>query len=598
MSFITFVSQCIEFKRGCVMCGICAGIGDENQIKKVYEGLKKLEYRGYDSSGIAYLHDDKICSIKSVGQLKMLESKLEGIEANVVIGHTRWATHGKVCEENCHPHFSFDENFAIVHNGIIENYKNIKRSLNVDEVSETDTEVFVNLIATQSGDVLHKIIEASKLVEGSFAFALLSKNSEKIYLGKRGSPLYVAINGKSAMSASDMSVFVDGFEECYVLEDNEFAEVEANNIKFYDKNCKKIKKNSIFIKKYDFFKEENIDEKYFMLKEIKEQPFVLRKTFFKYFSEELLSESIIEKLKEFKQFHFIACGTAYHSALLGAKYIQDFCGKETQVSVASEFRYCKNILSKNTIYIFVSQSGETADTIASAKLVKDAGMSVMCVTNVPYCSLNNLADFVLPTFAGKEIAVASTKAYVAQVFTMLILAVRLANYDIQDLLRCFAMKLAVEDFDAKLLEEIAKFEKIYFMGRQQDYVTSLEAALKLKEIAYVNCLGIAAGELKHGTLALIDEKTLVVAISTQKNLKEKVESNIAEVKARGGKVLLVSNFEHLVEVDFKIDLLDFEECFMPIASIIPLQLLAFEYSKSLGLNPDKPRNLAKSVTVE
>jgi len=582
------------------MCGICAGIGKNDQIADVISGLKKLEYRGYDSSGIAFLKDKKLEFIKSVGQIKNLEKKIPNeLKENIVIGHTRWATHGKVCEENAHPHLSENKKIAVVHNGIIENYESLKTEFLSDKkfYSQTDTEIFANLIELQKGKNLAKLIQATKLVKGSFAVAMLAENDEKIYLAKKASPLYVAINNDDAMASSDISVFANKFDNFYILEDDEFAVINSKNVCFYDKNGKKIKKNSVFLNNFDF-KEENLTEKYFMLKEIKEQPMVLRKTYFKYFAEDFFSKWDLEIIKKFKQFHFVACGTAYHSALLGAQYVQTFCKKECKVSIASEFRYGNEIISKNCLYIFVSQSGETADTIACANLVKNKGCKIMCVTNVPYCTLNKLADFVLPTFAGKEIAVASTKAYVAQVFTMLIFALKLADKNFQEQIKQFVLSYEIPSLDKKFLKEIFKFEKLFFIGRQKDYVTSLEAALKLKEIAYINCLGIASGELKHGTLALIDEDTLVVAISTEKSLKDKVESNLQEVKARGGKILLVSNLQHDVEVEFLINIATFADYLMPIVSIVPLQQLAFEYAISQGYNPDKPRNLAKSVTVE
>ena len=486
---------------------------------------------------------------------------------------------------------------AIVHNGIIENYKLIKKNLNCKYRSETDTEVFVNLIANQSGQLLQKILAATKQVVGSFAFALLEKSSNKIFVGKRYSPLYVAQDKNGCMAASDISVLAGRYECCYALEDDEYAELNQKNIIFFDKNGKKIEKNAIFIKNFNNF-EQNENEKYLMMREIKEQPFVLRRTFYKFFSEDNLNKKMLDQLRKFKAFHIIACGTAYHAALLGVRFIEELYHKPAQASIASEFRYNQNVLSKNTLYIFVSQSGETADTIACAKLIKDAGLKALCITNVEHSTLNKYADFLLPTFAGKETAVASTKAYCAQLTNFLILASKLADHDLQNELKDFVLRFEINMFDEKLLAEIMNFKKIYFMGRGQDFVSSLEAALKLKEIAYVNCWGIAAGELKHGTLALVDEQTLVIAISTQKNVKEKIEANIAEVKARGGKVLLVSNFEHEAEVDYQIKLPNFDEIFMPVVSIVPLQLLAFEYSKAMGINPDKPRNLAKSVTVE
>ncbi|MBP3431344.1 MAG: glutamine--fructose-6-phosphate transaminase (isomerizing) [Clostridia bacterium] len=579
------------------MCGICAGIG-KNQTQKVVDGLKKLEYRGYDSSGIAFLLKEEIEIIKSVGQIKNLEKMLEKrdekvFDANIVIGHTRWATHGGVCEENAHPHISENGEFAMVHNGIIENYQQIKKGLSVELKSQTDTEVFVNLVEGQNGTALQRLISACQKVEGSFAVAVLCKDCQQIFLAKKASPLMVAVSKDEVMAASDISVFSGRFDECFSLDDGEFAVMSEGNVEFFDLSGERIEKEKITIKEFDY-PEENLQESHFMLKEIKEQPVVLRRTFFKFLAEDVN----VEELKKFKTFHFVACGTAYHSCLLGARYLESFCEKKCRVSVASEFRYAAKIFPKNCLYVFVSQSGETADTIACAKLVKEKGCKVLCVTNVPYCTLNSLADFVIPTYAGKEVAVASTKAYTAQVLTLLILACRLSGDFPQELLKQFVFKWQIQSFDMGLSEEILKYKKIFFIGRGQDYVTSLEAALKLKEIAYVNCLGIAAGELKHGSLALVDDKTLVVAISTQEELREKMESNMLEVKARGGKILLVSQMKHNLHVDFEIVLPKMDERLMSIVSIVPLQQLAFEYSTALGFNPDRPRNLAKSVTVE
>lgn len=584
------------------MCGICAGIGKHNQIASVIDGLKKLEYRGYDSSGIAYIQKKKINILKSVGEIKNLEEKVpENIFSNIVIGHTRWATHGKVCYDNSHPHFSADKSFAIVHNGIIENYEELREKYlkDINLVSETDTEIFVNLISIQDeDDVFSKLRNVCKIIKGSFAVALLSKNDDKIFLAKRNSPLIVAQNSEGSMAGSDISVFEKMFEKCYVLDDDEFAILTKYKIEIFDKNGKKIDKNPVFLREFEL-NEEFLHEKYFMLKEIKEQPIVLKKTYFNYFSQKILSKENLLEIAKFKSFHFIACGTAYHSALMGARYIQQIAQKECQCSVASEFRYNNNIFNKNCLYIFVSQSGETADTIACAKLVKDKGLKTMCVTNVPYCSLNKLADYVLPTFAGKEIAVASTKAYTAQVFTILILAIFISNNkNLQDRLKKFIFNFEIQEFDDEIFKEIFKFKKVYFIGREQDYVTSLEASLKLKEIAYVNCIAVPAGELKHGTLALVDEDTIVVVTSTQEKLKSKTESTIQEIKARKGNVLLISNFKHSADTDYSIVLPNFDELLMPIVSIVVLQNFAFLYSVKLGLNPDKPRNLAKSVTVE
>ncbi|MGN1200838.1 MAG: glutamine--fructose-6-phosphate transaminase (isomerizing) [Candidatus Caccovivens sp.] len=577
------------------MCGICACIGKENEIFEVVEGLKKLEYRGYDSSGVAFFEKGKIETIKSVGQIKNLLPKIEGKSANIAIGHTRWATHGVVSVQNAHPHLSQDENIVLVHNGIIENYEELKKlCINTQFYSQTDTEVLANLISKQNGNCIEKLICACNKCVGSFALAVLFKNQNKIFVAKRNSPLYVTLGNGRACVASDVSVFAGKFETFYSLDEDEFAILDSNEIVFFNKNGQKINKESIFLEKLDFV-EENLQESTFMLKEIKEQAIVLRRTYFNYYSQNFPFD--LEEVKKFKNIHFVACGTAYHSALLGAQYLQEYCKKDCKVSVASEFRYSKQKFSKRCLYVFVSQSGETADTIACAKLVKEKGCKVLCVTNVKHSSLNKLADYILPTYAGKEVAVASTKAYTAQVFTLLIFALQLANFS-DEKLKNFVRNFEIKSLDEGLAKEILKYEKIFFVGRQQDYVSSLEGALKLKEIAYLNCLGIPAGELKHGTLALVDDKTLVIVISTAFDVKDKLLSNVEEIKARGGKVLLLSNFKPLIQVDYFVELPTFDESLMPIVSIIPLQLLALQVCVRLGHNPDKPRNLAKSVTVE
>lgn len=696
------------------MCGICAAVGTSNQLKNVLSGLGQLEYRGYDSSGVAFLQNNKICVCKCVGGVKNLEKKLtseffdalDNNSSSTVIGHTRWATHGQVSWQNAHPHVSANGKFAMVHNGIVENFTSLCKQFDIKNLkSQTDTEVFVNLVEKFSynqknlkkestgrkknvstrQNLLHEktsfndisqplqwLMEAAAQVKGSYAVALLGADFEdEIYLAKNGSPLMIAVENGVGMAASDLGVFCGKFSECFVLDDGEFAILSSSKLQIFDKNGNVVKKSGIKLEDI-CFSEEKTDEKFFMKKEIKEQPLVLRQTYFKYFLENVVSTQDLQNLKKFKTFQFVACGTAYHAALLGAQFLQKVCKKQAWATVASEFRYSQPILHKNCLYVFVSQSGETADTIACAKMVKDLGFCTMCVTNVPYCSLNKLADFVLPTFAGREVAVASTKAYTAQVFTLLVFALLLCNKQKQNAvekLKNFACSFQVEKLQAHFVcnkpekvfcgpqfsatqsqaphalckpqlsarqiqtlttlcgpelsatkiqtphalcetnqmaptkdddisKTIMRFKKIFFIGRGQDYVTALEAALKLKEIAYIGCIGIAAGELKHGTLALVDDDTLVVAICTQSALKEKMESNIREVQARGGKVLVLGQFKLSVEAEFYIDLPNFDEMFMPVASIVPLQQLAFEFSTFLGYNPDKPRNLAKSVTVE
>ena len=579
------------------MCGICAAISDENQIENVVSGLKKLEYRGYDSCGIAFLENDKIKSIKCVGEISGLIEKTRGIFSSCVIGHTRWATHGVANEINAHPHFSFDKKFAIVHNGIIENYDEIRKNFlnGIKLETDTDTEIMVNLFATENGNMIEKIVSGCKKIKGSYAFALINCEKKKIYLAKRNSPLYVAVKNDAAMAGSDISVFAGQFDAFFALENDEIAEMSVGRVVFYDKNGKIIKKEKKLLNKYDFL-DENLNEKYFMLKEIKQQPFCLKKSHSKYFHENIFQ--FISEIKKYNFFHFIACGTAYHACLMGSLYLEEIAGKNCETSIASEFRYSHRRLRKNCLYVFVSQSGETADTIACAKMVKAAGCKTLCITNVEYSTLNRLADFSLPTFAGKEIAVASTKAYTSQIFALLVLAKKLAGEEFADESKRFVSRFDVDFEKFENMLDVTRFEKVFFVGRQQDYVASLEGSLKLKEIAYINCLGLPAGELKHGTLALVDSKTLVIVISTVDSVKGKIESNIKEIQARNGKIMLVTNLKHNIDVDFTIRLDDFDKCFMPIVSVIPLQVLAFDTALRLGHNPDRPRNLAKSVTVE
>lgn len=581
------------------MCGIVASIGKTNQIDNVIYGLKKLEYRGYDSSGIAFLRNKKIETIKSVGTIDNLQKKIADEKSCVAIGHTRWATHGNVSEINAHPHQSVNKEFAIVHNGIIENYKELQKEFlcKIKQKSQTDSEIFVNLIAIQKQNTLKRVISAAQKVAGSFAIALLCESEDAIYLARRNSPLYVAFDNNVSMAASDISVFAGKFDKFYIMGNDEFAIIRQGRVEFFDCQEKMVKKQAHNMCDLQF-EDENLDENFFMLKEINEQNYVLKKTYYEYFVTNVLGKETLTQLRRFSVIYFIACGTAYHSTLLATEFFQRFTDVVCKNQIASEFRYSKEKVIKNCLYVFVSQSGETADTIECARKVKQNGGKVLCVTNVPYSTLNTLADYVLPTFAGRECAVASTKAYTAQIFTLLILALKISKADLSQEIKNFVMRFNVSLQISDLYEKIFKFNKLFFIGRGQDYVTSLEAALKLKEIAYINCLGIAAGELKHGTLALVDESTLVVAISTQESLKEKIESNIEEIKARGGKVLLVSNLRHSVDVDFQIKLESFDEIFMPIVSIVPLQKLAFDCAVALGHNPDKPRNLAKSVTVE
>ena len=569
------------------MCGICGCIGKNNGIDEVVQGLNILEYRGYDSCGIAYLENKKLKTIKTVGGVNNLSNLSKSLSANIVIGHTRWATHGGVNERNAHPHISSSKKLAMVHNGIIENYKELKEQLDVNFCSETDSEVFLNLIDSEEGSLVEKVIKASKKVQGTFAVIVLAENGE-VVLGKRESPLYLSNMNGEIFIASDILALKG--EYFYTLNDDEFVSIKDFKILFYNKNGEIINKKQEKIEKNEVLPE--IFYKTHMESEIYETKNVLLKTLKEYKCEDIFSN--IKLPKNLKSISLIACGTAYHASLMGAEYFKEI-GYDARAYLASEFRYGRELLNKNTLYIFVSQSGETADTIASAKMVKSHKLYTLALTNTPNSLLNRICKNVLPTFAGREIAVASTKAYTCQVWSLYLFSLYLAGKKLPSEKKFANFPFII--FDETYIKEIASYKKVFFIGRDVDYITAMEASLKLKEISYINCFAIASGELKHGTLALIDEDAVVIAICTQEKIKTKLLSNLEEIKARGGKVIVVSQFD-----DFKdfpcVKLPSFDELFMPIVSVIPMQFLALRICEFFGYNPDKPRNLAKSVTVE
>ena len=584
------------------MCGISGYIGNNNVIKNLIENLEKLEYRGYDSSGLCLYKNHNFKVIKSLGSISKLKEKVESIDDNfeIGIGHTRWATHGKPSQKNAHPHLSNNKKIAVVHNGIIENYKQLKNQL-LDEKfffnSDTDTEVISNLLEKHfRKNFIETINIVFNKLKGSFALAILNKDEDKIYFAKNKSPLYIGIGKNEIQLTSDISTFFGKLESYIIIEDGEFGSVSNKNIEIFDKNLKKIDKKPIKIEK-EYQNVDLLNEKYFMLKEINEIPNVLKNEL------EILKNRIDRNLfLNINSIEIIACGTAYHAGLMGSYFIEKNCRIPCHVFVASEFKYSNPILSKNNLYIFISQSGETADTISCAELVKNHGCKTLGFTNVEYCTLNNIVDNVIPICAGKEIAVASTKAYTCQVLAMLIFSHVLAN-DFDDFY--IKNKDIINDFYIENLlnnfyKDILKFDKIFFVGRQGDYYSCSEASLKLKEITYINCIAISAGELKHGSLALIDESTLVIVICTNEMIKEKINSNIEEIQARGGKIALFTIFEKedFCEVDYYFKIKNLNDEFNLISSIIPFQQLAFYVSLEKGYNPDKPRNLAKSVTVE
>ena len=563
-----------------IMCGIIAYIGQNNAINQAINGLKKLEYRGYDSSGIAYLESNKIKTIKAVGDIKNLEQKTQksNIKTSTIIAHTRWATHGNVTLCNAHPHTDNSDTFSVVHNGIIENYQQLKCSLTKTKFySQTDTEVLPNLFyLSPKTSTIEKMIDACKLVKGSFSIALIDKNSPNtLYFAKRQSPLYIAYNQTEVLASSDPICFDGKFENYFTMSDNEFCVAKPGLVEFFDKNNKKIKKIMCNYKAQNYFKK--IDKKY---------------------------------LENISQIHIIGCGTAYHAALMGCEYIFKNTKIPSHAYIASEYRYNSPKINQNTLCIFMSQSGETADTILCLKKAKYKKAKIISVVNVPYSSIAKQSDITLPCCAGAEIAVISTKAYCSMLFVLVLLAKHLKNIIKQKNNNIFSCISELENKKflptkkqrQTLLNFVNKFEKVIFIGKASDYITAQEASLKLKEISYINCIAIPSGELKHGSLALVDEKTVVIAVATKRNTLEKTLASASEIKARKGSIVLLTNLGIPESCKKDVDLLfEFEKCSQQLSDmlcIVPLQTLAIDVCISKNLSPDKPRNLAKSVTVE
>lgn len=576
------------------MCGIVGYIGKKISIKQHVNILKNLEYRGYDSSGVAYINKGQICVKKSVGPINNLIKNLGDNASKVCICHTRWATHGLASENNAHPQLSPSTNFAVVHNGIIENYNQLKKSFNLSNFSsQTDTEVICHLLDKFDGDSLHKIQQTIGHLRGSFALAIMDRSNKYLYATTHKSPLYVSKTKGGYLVASDISCF-DG-EFYYRLIDGVVAKISQHKVEFF-KNEKKIElpqyKNDLNIK------QANLDGyDHFMQKEIAETKITLQTIATRYDTifDNLFSPKMFDK---FDQIYLVGCGTAFHACQMGELWFSKKVKTQTRAVIASEFRYSEQKINDKTLAILVSQSGETADTLAVAQLCKENNATCYAITNVEYSSLANLADKIYPICAGPEIAVASTKAYSA----MLAVLYLLANFErpkndllrnIREISTQFCNKISQE-----LIQKVAKSKRVFFIGRNTDGVTANEGALKLKEIAYLDACGYYAGELKHGTIALIEPKVTVIAIITN-NLKSKTLNAVEEVLSRGANVIVVSN-EKNIKGNF--DIIEVpkiaEEELQNIVNTIPLQKLAYEVSKTLGYNPDKPRNLAKSVTVE
>lgn len=597
------------------MCGIVGYIGKKNAIEVLINGLEKLEYRGYDSAGIAFLTDD-IEIIKNKGKIKNLKDKVSVNEKSTLgIGHTRWATHGEANEVNAHPHKV--GKITLVHNGIIENYEEIKKDLiskGYTFKTETDSEVgcaLLDFLYQKNQDMIKSIEEFKNVVKGSYALGIIcSDDKDTLYTVRNASPLIIGVGDNENFIASDVPAILKYTNKYITLDDLEFAKITDDKIECYDKNNKVIKKD---IKTFsgDAMDIEKNGYEHFMLKEIHEEPSVIKKTFDKYITDDKISDKIPD-LSKYKKISIVACGSAYHAGLVGKNLIENYANIPVDVEIASEYRYKKHFFDEEELVIVVSQSGETADTLASLKLAKENKIDTLGIINVKESSIARESDIVLYTEAGNEIAVATTKAYSAQVALLSLISLAIANKnnllnkdEIIEILKEIKLlpnkieQLINNDNYQKIAKEIYKDDDIFFLGRGIDYAIALEGSLKLKEISYIHSEAYAAGELKHGTISLIDKDTPVIAIITDNSIKDKTISNVKEVKARGAKTILVAN-ENLDNncFDKKVIIPSTHPLLQPLLTVIPLQLIAYEVAKLRKCDIDKPKNLAKSVTVE
>ena len=610
------------------MCGIVGYIGTQKAKPILINGLLRLEYRGYDSAGIATIENNVIKNIKNKGRVNDLLSvkEIESLEGTIGIGHTRWATHGKPSSTNSHPHMDNSNTFAVVHNGIIENYAELRKDLEnkgYHFLSETDTEVVPNLIhhffssSPLTGEMkfLSAVNEACKLLTGSFALEIIcSLYPDSMIVVRKDSPLVIGTSETENYISSDIPAILSFTKDFYLLNDLEFAYLTRDNVKFFDNKLNEISKTTTSIEwNATAAEKDGFDD--FMLKEIFEQPKSIRETIGSHINGKCIIDGLDlskEYLESINKIFIVACGTAMHAGLACKAVLEQICEISTEVDIASEFRYRNPLINEKTLCIFISQSGETADTIAALKLAKERGSKTIAISNVIGSSISREADYTIYTHAGPEIAVASTKAYTAQIMLLDILALYFAqilerNLDKVDTLKqeLLAVPSKVEQC-LKLADEVKEFanrvykeKDIFFLGRGIDYSSSLEASLKLKEISYIHSDAYAAGELKHGPIALIENDITVVALLTVPHLVEKSISNIQEVITRGAKTLIITNqdlgnktFDKVIRIP------EASEYVSPILSIIPMQLFAYYISKEKGLDVDKPRNLAKSVTVE
>ena len=612
------------------MCGIVGYVGEKPAAPILLKGLEKLEYRGYDSAGIAVRNEEtgKIEIVKAKGRLKILSEKTDGgvaVPGTCGIGHTRWATHGEPSETNAHPHCTDDRSVVLVHNGIIENYQELKEKLQKSGYtfySQTDTEIAVKLVDyyyKKTGSPLEALTRSMLRIRGSYAFGVMFHDYPgKLYAARKDSPLIIGKSKTGCLIASDVPAILDRTRNVYYIGNLEIAELSRDEIHFYNLDREEIEKEVVKIK-WDAESAEKGGYEHFMLKEIHEQPRAVQDTVGAYVKEGRISfgESGLtdEVLKGLDRIYIVACGSAYHVGMVGKYVLEDLADIPVEVDLASEFRYRNPKLVPNSMVIIVSQSGETADSLAALRLTKERGIPVLGIVNVLGSSIARESDYIMYTYAGPEISVATTKAYSAQLIAVYLLAIQMA----------FVKGLIDEKRYGELLAELGRLPEkiqktlddkdriqwfaskyanakdIFFIGRGIDYAISLEGSLKMKEISYIHSEAYAAGELKHGTISLIEDGTLVVGVVTQKALFEKTISNMVEVKSRGAYLMgltLYGNYNIEDTADFSVYVPKTEQYFTTSLAIIPLQLMGYYVSVAKGLDVDKPRNLAKSVTVE
>lgn len=609
------------------MCGIVGYVGGDNAKDYIIDGLKKLEYRGYDSAGIALQSDNKLIVRKKKGKIANLEKMIEGekLYGTTGIGHTRWATHGAPSDINSHPHISQDESIAIVHNGIVENYMDLKKMLNekygIVFKTETDSEVIAQLISVlNEGDLEKAVYQAVSMMRGAYAFCVVAKDEpNKIIAYRKDAPLIAGLGKGCNFVASDIPALLKYLNEIYLIENDEMVICTPDRIVIKDKDGKEVKRKVLHVN-WSMEDAEKDGYEHFMLKEIHEQPKAIRETLTRRLDENdnITLDGITltkEQLDDFNKVYIVACGTAYHAGLVGKYLIEKMARIPVEIDVASEFRYRDPFVDDKTLFIAISQSGETLDTLEALREAKRKGARILSIVNVVGSSVARESDDVFYTWAGPEIAVASTKAYTTQLVCLYLIALYMGK--LRDTITEEYYRTMLEELKAtpakveKILKDASKIEglakmlynrtNVFFIGRGLDSAVAYEGSLKLKEISYINSFAIAAGELKHGTIALMEPETIVIALATQEVLFEKMVSNIVEVKARMAHVVSIAKEGNTKIEETSNETVYIPQCadeVAPLLAVVPLQLFSYYVAREKGEDIDKPRNLAKSVTVE